>query len=454
MKVEHSDLRKILRFLEMERWDQGSSFIVVPSADFSLQIEDIRPCYSLEEAREYRDEMQLSFNEPYEVLSTKSVCYVMSNALKNPESIIERNTRINISAMVEARYAEQISKKVNSNSNIKKKGEVMSQNQEDQLTNLLYLQDQVAGINVKDADNRIEAIVSGMQDKSQLEYKTIIDGTPAKATLNFSKSDKTDYQFFNTYELELFKGDTSTKQTFYINKKQNMTLGEASRLMAGRAIRKRFISKEGQPYNVWYQNAKNKNTDGQPTLRKFYDSYGYDHVALLKASGIKDVDKGQNLYDLAGRLEQGERVTVNKEVKGEIVQRQVDVSPMYKTLNFYDTAGKLKLSECLSMTKLAEMAKPQQEAQQQSTAQSATAQQATGEAATFATGAAPQNEAGNQQHAEATEKVAKQAAVQQASVDQGQATNQSRAKKNALKEDPKPTTQRAARNNRRGRSMA
>lgn len=453
MNIIEYEYHQIAAYLAQKRWDGFEYVAYLNFSAAAVTKENMEFFTSIEEARSFCQEWDFG-TEKYEFLSVRSAYRAMYNGMENPELLIEKYGYIDVKAMVEA-YYERLEKRQASISNINEKiGEVMSQNQEDQLTNLLYLQDQVAGINVKDADNRIEAIVSGMQDKSQLEYKTIIDGTPAKATLNFSKSDKTDYQFFNNYELELFKGDTSTKQTFYINKKQNLTIGEASRLMAGHAIRKRFISKEGQPYNVWYQNAKTKNAEGQPTLRKFYDSYGFDHIALLKVSGIKDIDKGQNLYDLASRLEQGERVMVNKEVQGEIVQRQVDVSPMYKTLNFYDTTGKLKLSELMSMTKLAEMTQAPQESQQQSTAQSATAQQAAGEAATVATGAAPQNEAGNQQHAEAPEKAAQQAPVQQASVDQGQTANQPQAKKNALKEDANPTNQRAARNNRRGRSVA
>lgn len=453
MKIDRENFHEAFEYIA-SLLEHGYEFVAYNKDLDEIDTPNLRFFEMDYDADEYCAEISTD-DQLYEFEAVYPIVRTMAASMENPELLIERDGLVDVELMVRTHFRQIYQEEqINNSNNNKKKGEVMSQNQEDQLTNLLYLQDQVAGINVKDVDNRIEAIVSGMQDKSQLEYKTIIDGTPAKATLNFSKSDKTDYQFFNNYELELFKGDTSTKQTFYINKKQNLTIGEASRLMAGHAIRKRFISKEGQPYNVWYQNAKTKNAEGQPTLRKFYDSYGFDHIALLKVSGIKDIDKGQNLYDIASRLEQGERVMVNKEVQGEIVQRQVDLSPMYKTLNFYDMAGKLKLSELMSMTKLAEMTQAPQESQQQSTAQSATAQQATGEAATVATGAAPQTEAGNQQHAEAPEKAAQQATVQQASVDQGQTANQSQAKKNALKEDAKPTTQRAARNNRRGRSVA
>lgn len=464
MKVRKEDYHDIATYINELRW-AGFEYVAFLKEDVAVDKSQLEFFSTDYEAHEYCHESSTDLDS-YEFMATRSVYRAMADGMENPEFLIENFGWIDVQAMVKDRYKRLEENQLN-NSNNQKKGEVMNQNQEDQLTNLLYVQEQVAGINVHDIDNRIEGIVTGMQDKSEMEYATIIEGVPVKATLNFSKSTTTDYQFFNNYQLEFKKGDETLKQTFYINRKQNLNLDEAFRIMNGKAVRKRLTNKEGQQYNAWHQNIKTKNAKGELTLKKYYDSHGFDHIALLQHSGIKDVDKPQSLYELAGRLERGERVLVNKELNGETVQRLVEASPMYKNLNVYSTDEKLKLTECISMNKLEAIKKVQEQAAGQSPvnegsatmAQSSSGQQQSQAGSTDSAPANDQGADGDPAKLEAETQTVKQAETQQQAANQapaqGQhdAVTQSSGKNAAVKQDAQPTT-RAARSNKRGRSVA
>ena len=462
MKVRKEDYHEIATHISAQRW-AGFEFVAYMKEDVAVDKVQLEFFSTDSEAREYCQKSSTDL-ESYDFMATRSVYRAMADGMENPELLIEKFGWIDVGVMVKERYKRLEEKQSNNNSNNEKKGEVMNQNQEDQLTNLLYVQEQVAGINVHDIDNRIEGIVTGMQDKSEMEYASIIEGVPVKATLNFSKSTTTDYQFFNNYQLEFKKGDETLKQTFNINRKQNISLDEAFRIMNGRAVRKRLTNKEGQQYNVWHQNIKPKNAKGELTMKRYYDAYGFDHIALLQHSGIKDVDKPQSLYELAGRLERGERVLVNKELKGETVQRLVEASPMYKNLNVYSTDGKLKLAECISMNKLEAITKAQEQAQQsagQSTAPDgapAMAQSSSGEQQNpvNANGSAPANVEGTDgdpAKGKAESATVNQATAQTANQQKQNTVSQGRGKAEAMKQDVQTAT-RSARSNKRGRSVA
>ncbi|MBX2948002.1 MAG: hypothetical protein KF704_01890 [Crocinitomicaceae bacterium] len=461
MKIDRENYHEVAAYIKQMRWE-GFEYVAFLNDDIAVEKETLAFFQSDDEALEYCYESSTDLDQ-YGFMATRSVARVMASGMENPDLLIEKNGLIDVKAMVEAHYKRLEQEQINTSNN-EKKGEVMNQNQEDQLTNLLYVQEQVAGINVHDIDNRIEGIVTGMQDKSEMEYATIIEGVPVKATLNFSKSTTTDYQFFNNYQLEFKKGEETLKQTFYINRKQNISLDEAFRIMNGRAVRKRLTNKEGQQYNVWHQNIKPKNAKGELTMKKYYDAYGFDHIALLQHSGIKDVDKPQSLYELAGRLERGERVLVNKELKGETVQRLVEASPMYKNLNVYSTDGKLKLAECISMNKLEAITKAQEQAQQsagQSTAPDGAptmAQSSSGEQQNpvNANGSAPANVEGTDgdpAKGKAESATVNQATAQTANQQQQNTVSQGRGKAEAMKQDVQTAT-RSARSNKRGRSVA
>lgn len=313
----------------------------------------------------------------------------------------------------------------------------MNLQEENLFNNLMYLQDQIQGINVFDNDNRVESIIASKQAQSTWEQPTIIDGVPVKVALNFSKSQETDYQFFNNYSMEFKKGENAVKQTFYINKKQNISLDEGFKLMNGRAVRKTLTSKEGQRYNVWYQlDFKNISKNGNARLNKYHDAYGFDHAELLKNSGIKDVEN--QLYTLMNKLEAGERVQAVKEVNGKEVNRFLEVNLPYKALNVYDENGKLILKECVSMSQI------QAKTKQQSVGQ--TAAQQPEHSNTVASERVP-----NQQQAEARQESEKTGVEKREGINQN---SNAKGTADALKENAKAEKQTTRRGNRKGRSVA
>src|ERR1044071_10399868 len=99
--------------------------------------------------------------------------------------------------------------------------------------------------------------------------------------------------FFNSYQLNLKQENTSDimKQTFYINKGNNITLKEAYNLMNGRAINKDLTNKEGQVYNAWVQmDFKETDKNGNYQLKHYHQNYGFDLEKELTKYSIKELE--------------------------------------------------------------------------------------------------------------------------------------------------------------------
>src|ERR1044071_3286238 len=114
--------------------------------------------------------------------------------------------------------------------------------------------------------------------------------------------------FFNSYQLNLKQENTSDimKQTFYINKGNNITLKEAYNLMNGRAVNKDLTSKEGQVYNAWIQmDFKQTENNGNYKLKQFHQNYGYNLVNALAKYPIKELSNEQDKTRLVESLQKG-----------------------------------------------------------------------------------------------------------------------------------------------------
>lgn len=367
MKVAKNNYEEVMERIHQQRWN-GYEFVVF-SKTVPASMDSMIFCFTAEEAK-----LECTQVINHDFVATRTAYRVMGNGLNDSNLLRENDGLIDVAKMIEEYHNELLKKTENELNNkveTNKKGVIMNLQEENLFNNLMYVDEQVYGVGVADTENRIESIIASKEPKSEWEYPTSIDGVPVKVTLNFSKSQETDYQFFNNYSMEFKKGDETVKHTFYINKKQNLNIDEAFKLMNGRAIRKTLTSKEGQRYNVWFQlDQKNLSKNGNARLNKYHDAYGFDHGELLKHSGIKDVDS--QLYNLMSKMENGERVEAVKEVGGEKVIRIFEANLPYKALNVYGEDGKLILKECISMSQIeakAKMQKQDQTQQQHSTGQ-------------------------------------------------------------------------------------
>jgi hypothetical protein len=161
----------------------------------------------------------------------------------------------------------------------------------------------------------------------------------ALATLNFKKSKESDMYFFNSYKVELQKGDSkeALEQTFYINKSSNITMKEAYNLMEGRAVNKDLTNKEGEVYNAWVQmDFKQADTNGNFKLNQYHQNYGYDLEATLAKHPIKELENPKYKEDLMDSMKKGNLQSATFIKDGNENKQYIEANPQFKTINIYD----------------------------------------------------------------------------------------------------------------------
>ena len=173
-----------------------------------------------------------------------------------------------------------------------------------------------------------------------LQHQAVYGRDQANATLQFRKPEGSDMYFFNSYRLEVEKGNSSEAmgQIFYINgKEDNVTLKEAYNLLQGRAVQKEFTPKEGERYNAWMQlDFKNIDDNSNFIVKKFHQNYGFDLGAELNKHAIKELSNEDNKKMLMQSLERGNRQSVNY-VQGDVEKKfYIEAAPQFKSVNIYD----------------------------------------------------------------------------------------------------------------------
>ena len=146
--------------------------------------------------------------------------------------------------------------------------------------NFDYLKDQVKYTGFGDTlENDLKGKLQMGSPEFQICHNAKFGNDTFTATLYFKKSDQSDMYFFNKYDLTL-KPESSPdimKQTFYINKSNNITLREAYNLMGSRAVNKNLTNKDGQVYNAWIQmDFKETDKNGNYQLMHYHSNYGFD----------------------------------------------------------------------------------------------------------------------------------------------------------------------------------
>lgn len=205
-----------------------------------------------------------------------------------------------------------------------------------------FLKDQVKFTGFGEAlDSELKNQMQRGVPEFQLNHNTTFGKDIATATLHFKKSEQSDMYFFNKYDLTLKPENSAdtAKQTFYIGKKNNITLKEGYNLMSGRAVNKDLASREGQIYNAWLQmDFKETDKNGNYPLKQFHQNYGFDLEKVLAKHPIKELANEQEKTKLIESLQKGNRQAVTFLQDGTEQRMFIEANPRFKSVNVYDSA--------------------------------------------------------------------------------------------------------------------
>lgn len=206
-------------------------------------------------------------------------------------------------------------------------------------SNLDYLQDQVKFTGFGDElKSKIADNVSAGEERFKIDFSKAFGKDSVEVELNFSQSKESDMYFFNNYNVKLQKeGEEDIKQTFYINKNNNITLREAYNLMSGRSVYKKLSTKEGDEYMAWLKvDFKNTDTAGNFKVKPYNENYGFNLESELNQHPIKELEKDDLKRDLLESVQKGNLAQVTY-LKGEQEEkRYISADVQFKSINFYD----------------------------------------------------------------------------------------------------------------------
>lgn len=177
----------------------------------------------------------------------------------------------------------------------------------------------------------------------QLKIETEFNKDKIGAVLHFTKSDKSDMYFLNSYDATLEKvNKEQLSQTIYLNKGQGITMKETYNLLNGRAVNTDLTNKAGEKYNAWIQlDLKSKNEQGNYETKQFHQNYGYDLTTSLQKYPVKELIDEKERERLISSLQRGNLQVVTFQLNGNDQKMFVEANPQFKTLNIYDKDMKL-----------------------------------------------------------------------------------------------------------------
>jgi hypothetical protein len=178
--------------------------------------------------------------------------------------------------------------------------------------NTEYLKDRLFFLGFGEKINgELEKNIKAQKDQFQLaidgEFSKGDKKDVVKYLLDFSKSKENDMYFLNNYKATL-KNDDSQKersQTFYINKGTGVTAKEAYNLLEGRAVHKKLVNKQDEPYQAWIQLSAQKNEQGNHKLQQYHTNYGFDLPKSLEKLPIRELTNPDQKDRLIKSLEKG-----------------------------------------------------------------------------------------------------------------------------------------------------
>lgn len=173
---------------------------------------------------------------------------------------------------------------------------------------------------------------------SKGEKKDVVD-----YQVDFSKSTQGDMYFVNKYRATLNSDDPEKEksQTFYINKGNGVTAKEAYNLLDGRAVNKKLMDREDNPYQAWLQiNFKEKDNNGNHKLNRYHTAYGFHLEKSMAKFPIKELaDPGQKATVMKS-LEKGNLHAVTFERDGKEEKMFLEANPKDRNVIVYDSSMK------------------------------------------------------------------------------------------------------------------
>ncbi|MDT0641560.1 hypothetical protein RM553_01830 [Zunongwangia sp. F363] len=207
--------------------------------------------------------------------------------------------------------------------------------------NFEYLKDQIKYTGFGEGLGEVlkQKIAQG-EPEFKIPHQTQFGNDKVDSTLHFSKSKKTDMYFFNSYQVSVQKEnkpDEAMKQTFFINKGNNITLKEAYNLMEGRSVNKDLTNKEGQLYNAWLKmDFKQSDDKGNFKMQQYHQNYGYDLETILGKHPIKELGNEEYKSNLIDSLKKGNLQSATFKRENSEQKQFIEANPRFKTLNIYD----------------------------------------------------------------------------------------------------------------------
>ncbi len=330
MKIKKDDYKDILEYLTKKRWE-GEEFVAFLDDVSPVTKEELFTFSTEYDVREFCYEMSTDIDF-YNFLAIRSAYKTMQEAAENSKLMIEREGIIDVSLMVAVRYERLEREQLNNNQN----SEVMNQK------NFEYLRDQVKYTGFGEGlENDLKQKIQEGNPEFKLAYETKYGNDTVNATLNFSQSKQSDMYFFNSYQVNVPKENSSEtmEQTFYINKGNNITLKEGYNLMEGRSVNKDLTNKEGQVYNAWVQmDFKQSDNNGNFKLKHYHENYGYDLEAVLSKHPIRELGNEEYKSNLMDSLKKGNLQSATFQVNGAEQKQYIEANPQFKTINIYDSS--------------------------------------------------------------------------------------------------------------------
>jgi hypothetical protein len=173
----------------------------------------------------------------------------------------------------------------------------------------------------------------------EAEYNNGDKKSIVKYDVDFAKSKTSETYFLNKYTATL-KGEDPSKdksQLFYINKGNGVTAKEAFNLLEGRAVYKKLVDRENNPYEAWLQlNFKEKDDKDNFKVQRYFPKYGFDLEKALSKLPVKELDNIERKTEILKSLEKGNtpQVTYQRDAGDE--KMFLAANPKERKVDVYD----------------------------------------------------------------------------------------------------------------------
>jgi hypothetical protein len=147
-------------------------------------------------------------------------------------------------------------------------------------------------------------------------------------------------------------------QTFFVDKGRGFSAEQAANLIEGRAVyRDDLIKLGGEQYQAWIRLEMDQPKDKYQnftTTQYSVPAYGFVLKDVLDKYHIREMDTPEKAEKLQQALENGSRPLITALKDGQEIKLQLETSPRYRQLNFFQEDGKPERRESLLKEPLVE----------------------------------------------------------------------------------------------------